>query len=58
MKNAPFVLMVNRELVDIINKEHGGIYAYPHESEEDREETRRLMKEVIRKDKEKAKQNS
>jgi hypothetical protein len=41
---------IDKELNDLINdidKNQNGIYAYPQGSEEEREETRRLMKEFI-----------
>ncbi|WP_165997605.1 hypothetical protein [Bacillus sp. Cs-700] len=37
------------ELIDDIDKNQKGIYAHPHTSKEDKEETIRLMKEFIEK---------
>ena len=39
------------ELIDDIDKNQNGIYAHPHKSKEDKEETIRLMKEFIEKQK-------
>ncbi|SFM09800.1 hypothetical protein SAMN04488054_1152 [Salibacterium qingdaonense] len=36
-------------LTDIIDSTHQGIYAYPPESEKEREETRRLMHDFMKK---------
>ncbi|MDQ0297739.1 hypothetical protein J2S78_000147 [Salibacterium salarium] len=46
-----------KELAGVIDKEHHGIYAYPHQSEAEREETRRLVRNY-KEQKKKAKQKS
>ncbi|WP_156416113.1 hypothetical protein [Gracilibacillus massiliensis] len=37
------------ETTRCIDEKHNGIYAYPHESKEEREKTDRLMKDFIKK---------
>jgi phage pi2 protein 07 len=39
------------ELYEEAEQENNGIFAYPHESKEEREETKRLMNEFIKKNK-------
>ncbi|AXF55321.1 hypothetical protein [Salicibibacter kimchii] len=48
-KDRDFSKMTDGELAHYIDTELNGVYAVPHESEEDREETRRIMKEIIEK---------
>ncbi|SFQ43063.1 hypothetical protein [Salibacterium halotolerans] len=56
-KTKPAEELTAGELADIIDEEHGGIYAHPPASKEEEEETRRLVRNY-KEQKKKAKQNS
>ncbi|GAE91075.1 hypothetical protein JCM21714_10 [Gracilibacillus boraciitolerans JCM 21714] len=45
----PYKEQTLEETTRCIVENHNGIYAYPHESQEEREETDRLMKVFIKK---------
>ncbi|QDI90442.1 hypothetical protein EPH95_03980 [Salicibibacter halophilus] len=48
--NRKFSKMTDGELAHYIDTELNGVYAIPQESEEKREETRRIIKEMKEKD--------